>query len=339
MNENILSSQPKYSVPDSDPQNSIKSGQPHLTSGLTPNGIKKGFMHYVNLFFSLISPKELTKRVKISTTIHLSILLVAIIGPLIVPHRYKKFAPTVYSVQLINMPGAVSQQTNQVSKPVVTTPPPQKKEIQKPKMETPPKPKTETKKIEKKPIEKPIQQKPKMTVPEKKQAKPEKKEKTPTLEERLEQRLKDTEKKKADTKKDWKETDEIKQDIPNQEEMENIVFSGTLGQSGTLGIGSDSDFPFQWYLANIHSKISSCWSNPQVVVDKNQAAIVSFTIIKTGEIINVRIKKSSGNTTFDDSALKAIELAKPYPQLPIGFKDPQLTINVEFSLENLLPNA
>jgi len=326
MNGNIPYNQPQYSVPDPIPTN----------SKITSEGFKKKLIQYINIFFNLITPKELTKRVKISTTIHLTILLVAIIGPLIIPHRYKKFAPTVYNVQLINMPGAVnSQQTNQISKPAVTTPPPIKKETQKPKIETPPKPKVE----QKKPVEKPIQQKPKMTIPEKKQKKPEKKEKTPTLEERLQQRLKNTEKKKAETKKEWKETEDIKQEINTQQEMENTIFSGTLGNSGTLGIGSDSDFPFQWYLANIHSKISSCWSNPEVVIDKNQSAIVSFTIIKTGEIINVRVKKSSGNISFDDSALKAIELAKPYPELPIGFNDPQLTINVEFSLENLLPNA
>jgi TonB family protein len=304
MNENNTSIHPQFSFSDQNPK-------------------KKGFWHYVNIVFSSLTPKELTKGVKISTTIHLSLLIFAVVGPLVIPHRYKNFAPTVHSVQLINTPGSMQQQTSPVIKPEIPTP--SKKEVQKPK--------TEPKKIEqKKPIEKPNQQKPKMTIPEKKKIKPEPKEKTPTLQERLAERLKETEKKKADTKKDWKEADNMETENPLQKN--NNTFSGALGASGTLGIASASDFPFQWYLELIHGKISSCWADPQMALDKQSSAIISFTITKTGEIENIFVKKGSGTQSFDQSGIRAIELAKPYPQLPIGYRENELTVNVEFNLEN-----
>ena len=100
----------------------------------------------------------------------------------------------------------------------------------------------------------------------------------------------------------------------------------------TTRISSQQDFPFQYYLDLIHNKISSCWQEPEMVMDKQYTAVISFTINKTGAISSIRIKKSSGINVFDKSGAKAIELAKPFPPLPPGYKHPQLTINVAFNL-------
>lgn len=266
--------------------------------------MKGTFMSRINNFFSLVTPRDLTKGVKISTIIHLGLLLLCIIGPLIIPHhRYKSFRPTAYTVQLVRLPGVKSQSVSSIPQPNITKPA-VKEPVIKPKAET-----------------KPIQKKPAITVPS---AKPLK---TPTLEEKLGKRLKEIAK-REDTpvpQKNWEE--------PVSASQEGPIITGALGDSGTLGISGPSDFPFQWYLELIHGKISSCWTSPQMTLDKQYSAVISFTITKTGEIINVNIKRSSGISNFDESGLKAIELAKPFPELPPGYQYSQLTVNVEFALE------
>lgn len=250
------------------------------------------FISYFDILLSHITPRDLTKGVKFSTIIHLGILLFIIIIPIIFPHRYRGFRPTVYTVQIVKLPGTITKQTPTVSKP-----------IKKPHIET---------KL------KPVQKKSIIAIP------PAKPLKTPTLEEKLSKRLEEMEK-TTTPEAQWEEPESIQQTTSS--------VSGTLGTSGTLDISTPSDFPFQYYLELIHGKISSCWSNPQMVLDKKYSAVISFTILKSGEITNINIKRSSGIANFDQSGLKAIELAKPFPQLPVGYKYSQLTVNVEFNLE------
>ena len=137
--------------------------------------------------------------------------------------------------------------------------------------------------------------------------------KTPTLEERLNQKLKTPSRATAADK------------------ISSPAYT-TAAPQLTTSISSQQDFPFQYYLDLIHNKISSCWQEPEMVMDRQYTAVISFTINTTGRISNVRIKRSSGINMFDKSGARAIELAKPFPPLPPGYKDSQLTINVAFNL-------
>lgn len=226
-------------------------------------------------------------ELKISTIVHIGILICFIISPIIFPHKYKYNRPTVHTVQLISLPAIRPQQA-----PTVTKPP--KPIAPKPK---PKQPGLTTKSITK-PIPKPLT--------------------TPTLEEKLSKRLDEIDREEptatvSTTQKNWSEP-------------------GYTPQFTTT-VSSPSDFPFQYYLDLIHDKISSCWYEPQMVLDKQYTAIVTFTIMQDGSIQNVYIKKSSGISNFDQSGIKAIELARPFPQLPQGFSHSQLTVNVAFNLQ------
>lgn len=235
-------------------------------------------------------PEDLTKGVKISTFVHLGLLILVIISPFIFHHKYKSFKPTSYTVQLVNLPGVKLQQVSTMPKPAAPI----------------------TKVKEPKPI---VQKKQEMVIPKKTVKKIIPREKTPNLAEKLSERFKEFEDKTTPAPK-------IAQ-----------ADSGSLGSSAAVGLSTPSNFPFQWYLELIHGKISSCWTNPEMSLDKKYSAIISFTITKTGEIININVKRSSGVGNFDQSGIKAIELAKPFPQLPPGYAYPQLTVNVEFALE------
>ncbi len=93
------------------------------------------------------------------------------------------------------------------------------------------------------------------------------------------------------------------------------------------------DFPFPFYLKLIQGKIGSVWSPPDVKMeDEPTEVVVSFTLITTGKIESIQVEKSSGNTFFDQAALRAIYMASPLPPLPRGFSDPDLKIHFSFLL-------
>lgn len=142
-----------------------------------------------------------------------------------------------------------------------------------------------------------------------------KKLKTPTLEEKLSKRIKNT--KEPVVKSKPEPVKEISSYIPQLKAT----------------ITNQEDFPFQWYLSFIQGKISSCWHQPQMVIAKQYISMISFTILKDGSVRNIKVKRSSGITNFDKSAIQAVEQAQPLPPLPPSYKHEQLVVNVEFRLE------
>jgi TonB family protein len=93
------------------------------------------------------------------------------------------------------------------------------------------------------------------------------------------------------------------------------------------------NFEFPFYLKIIRGKISSAWSPPVIKTgDVRTEVVVSFTLITTGKVESIEIEKSSGNTFFDQAALRAVYLASPFPPLPREFQEPNLKIHFSFSL-------
>jgi TonB family protein len=94
------------------------------------------------------------------------------------------------------------------------------------------------------------------------------------------------------------------------------------------------DFQFPFYLKLIQGKIGSLWSPPDFNMgDELREVVVSFTLIATGKIKSIQIEKSSGNSFFDQAALRAVYMADPLPPLPRDFRDPNLKIHFRFSLD------
>lgn len=72
---------------------------------------------------------------------------------------------------------------------------------------------------------------------------------------------------------------------------------------------------FDDYYAKIIDEIRQQWIFPDSG-QKNIEAIISIKILKDGTITNQKVEKSSGNTLFDRSALKAIAKANPLTPPP-----------------------
>ncbi len=110
---------------------------------------------------------------------------------------------------------------------------------------------------------------------------------------------------------------------------------GTAG-GGTGSGGGDpfgvANFPFQFYLQMISDKISANWF--QSLVDPGIGGMlqteVYFRIYKNGQISDIRINVSSGVESFDLSARRAIEAAKPFAPLPNEYDGQYLGITLVF---------
>ncbi len=72
----------------------------------------------------------------------------------------------------------------------------------------------------------------------------------------------------------------------------------------------------QLYGRQVADRIQSQW---RLVKDQGLdglKAVVEVQIRKTGEIVNIQVLKPSGNSLFDESAVRAVRRAAPLPQVP-----------------------
>ena len=64
--------------------------------------------------------------------------------------------------------------------------------------------------------------------------------------------------------------------------------------------------------------------------DKKPEAIIAIRIKRDGEIVKVWTEKSSGNTYFDQSALRAIAKSNPLPPVPEGYGEEYFELGIRF---------
>lgn len=89
----------------------------------------------------------------------------------------------------------------------------------------------------------------------------------------------------------------------------------------------NKNFRYSYYTGAILKKIRRYWQDSNVNVLR---AVAYFKIEKDGTVSKLKIHKSSKNATFDKNALRAIELASPFPPLPDGYEENSLGVYFEF---------
>ncbi len=85
---------------------------------------------------------------------------------------------------------------------------------------------------------------------------------------------------------------------------------------------------FDGYMADLQRRIKMYWSPPKV--NNSRRVIVIFKINAKGDLINLKIDKSSGLTIADIYALRAVEKAAPFPALPEGASP---TVDIQFTFD------
>jgi TonB family protein len=86
-------------------------------------------------------------------------------------------------------------------------------------------------------------------------------------------------------------------------------------------------FKYAWYINSVTSKVEENWKPPRGLTEKKDAAVtVFFTIFSGGDISSVEVRGSSGVSTLDNLAVKAVTMAAPFGKLPIGWSGNKLEL-------------
>jgi protein TonB len=110
--------------------------------------------------------------------------------------------------------------------------------------------------------------------------------------------------------------------------------TGAAGLTGPAVSGTDSDFPFAWYLQAVESKVVASWKPRQLGF--GDRAIVScsvhFVINRAGVVSQVRLVRNSGLGVFDREAVRAVQTTR-LPPLPPQYRGTDLGVTFDFNLE------
>ncbi|MCX6554310.1 MAG: energy transducer TonB [Candidatus Aminicenantes bacterium] len=113
---------------------------------------------------------------------------------------------------------------------------------------------------------------------------------------------------------------------------------GGGGGDGGGGYGSGIGggfFPYAYYVDLLRNRISSSWYSSLVAPGLKGKYVVGvyFIVHRDGEISGLRLENSSGITSLDLSARRAIENAAPFAPLPPDFTSQYLVVHFEFEWE------
>ncbi|OGP84926.1 MAG: hypothetical protein A2V87_02245 [Deltaproteobacteria bacterium RBG_16_58_17] len=145
-----------------------------------------------------------------------------------------------------------------------------------------------------------------------------------------------------------KQERELKQDRELEKVMADIrkraAATGPAGQppakakavpASQSGDADVSD-KMQAYYAVIWSRIKGKWALPQgMLPGEGLEAVIDVTILRSGGVTAINFEKRSGNRYFDDSALKAIQKALPFPPLPEWVRDSSIEVGIRFHSKDL----
>ncbi len=137
-------------------------------------------------------------------------------------------------------------------------------------------------------------------------------------------------KKKEEIKKKEVKVPEIKKEearspAPSRRTEETSGEKKTAGGiSGPVSIASDN-FKFPYYEISLRNKIERNWSPPPLIRGSSWVRVV---IGRNGKILSTEIIETSGNSFFDQAALRAIYLSDPFPPLPDNYFGSNLMFKV-----------
>ncbi|MEA3487155.1 MAG: energy transducer TonB [Thermodesulfobacteriota bacterium] len=99
---------------------------------------------------------------------------------------------------------------------------------------------------------------------------------------------------------------------------------------------SEMNLKMKVYYSVVWSMIKEKWALPEgILPDDNLEAIIEATILKNGSVSNLSFEKNSGNRYFDESTIKAIKKAEPFPPLPEWLDERYIDLGIRFHSSEL----
>jgi protein TonB len=120
------------------------------------------------------------------------------------------------------------------------------------------------------------------------------------------------------------------QAAPAQSQTQTKNTVAPTGYSGSISVDT-AKFPYAYYTNQIVRKINRYWQWSNEF--GKLKTVVFFKISRDGSVNSETIKDSSGDSLFDDQALRAVTMASPFPPLPDGYPDNDLGVYFEFTFK------
>lgn len=121
--------------------------------------------------------------------------------------------------------------------------------------------------------------------------------------------------------------EKIKQEIKTEEQQKQIhqeaakaIAKGRVISAGTSLSGLDK-IEANDYLQAVDQQVKQQWALPQWLMNKPFKAQVHVKFNISGEIIARVILRSSGDNTYDNYCLQAVDKAAPFPKVPEKFTE------------------
>ena len=136
-------------------------------------------------------------------------------------------------------------------------------------------------------------------------------------------KAKNKQKEALDKLKKMSAIEKIKQDVQNEEkrkqENEKLI-KGQVISKGTALTGL-AKIQSNEYLSRLDQRIKTNWQLPQWLIGKPLKTKILLKIKPNGEIADRQIYQSSGNPTYDEYSLLAVDKSAPFPPVPEKFTE------------------
>lgn len=96
----------------------------------------------------------------------------------------------------------------------------------------------------------------------------------------------------------------------------------------------ETDQAVHAYYEAIWSRIKAEWALPRgILPSRNLEAVADVTVSRSGSVTSLGIERSSGNRYFDQSAIRAIQKASPFPPIPGSIRGSSIDLGIRFHTE------
>jgi TonB family protein len=121
-------------------------------------------------------------------------------------------------------------------------------------------------------------------------------------------------------------------DIPAGLQQSSGSSAGGVATHQQAGGEFESRYP--WYIAAAKRRVAPNWNllflDPAVRNSRTLHCVISFTIMRDGSVKNLRVSESSGNLSWDNSGLRAIQSSIPFAPLPSDWTAPEVSVLWDF---------
>lgn len=101
----------------------------------------------------------------------------------------------------------------------------------------------------------------------------------------------------------------------NETKTSKQVFKGEVLSPGSA-ISGLNKIDYDSYLGDLDNKVKNNWSLPKFLAQKQLSASIMIFIDKNGQLVKKYIKRSSGNSLFDEKCMLAVENSAPFDPPP-----------------------